>query len=366
MNPASEMADDDVSKKRLFTFRSGGWVVVLSGVFAIIVIVWAVAPALVRSGPRPIGDRRNVETYGFDWSTCLVPQGRIVAGGMRKDALRALVDPPVFAGREIADYNAELYGKYLVSSDRVIGVEINGEERAYPLRVLNCHEIVNDTLGGVHIAVTYNPPCDSVVVVGREVDGEILEFGVSGLLYNSNLLMFDRRPNADGESLWSQLQARAIAGPAAADARTLRVLPASLVRWGDWLAARPKTTVLELDRRMFKRYQETNYEPYFMSPQPMFPVNPAPPADGLAPKARVVAVTAGGERRVYAYSGIANRCDASGQWTDELGGVALVFEYSADSETVMVAPDPPDAPIEVEYSFWFAWYAMYPEDDVLD
>ena len=96
------------------------------------------------------------------------------------------------------------------------------------------------------------------------------------------------------------------------------------------------------------------------------PVDPAPPADGLAPKARVVAVTAGGERRVYAYSGIANRCDASGQWTDELGGVALIFEYSADSETVMVAPDPPDAPIEVEYSFWFAWYAMYPQDEVLD
>ena len=360
------MAPDPAPRPRLLTFSSGGWVLLLAGLLMVAEVVWAMGGVFLRAGPRPVGDGRNVETYGFDLSTCLVPRDRIITGGLRKDALRALVDPPVFAGLEVADYNGTLYGKYLVSADRVIGVEINGETRAYPLRVLNCHEIVNDTLGGVPIAVTYNPLCDSVVVVGREVDGEILEFGVSGLVYNSNLLMFDRRPNADGESLWSQLQARAIAGPAAADARTLRVLPASLVRWGDWLAARPQTTVLELDRRMFKRYQETNYEAYFMSPQLMFPVDPAPPADGLAPKARVVAVTAGGERRVYAYSGIASRCDASGQWTDELGGVALVFEYSADSETVMVAPDPPDAPIEVEYSFWFAWYAMYPEDEVLD
>ncbi len=360
------MAPDPAPRPRLLTFSSGGWVLLLAGLLMVAEVVWAMGGVFLRAGPRPVGDGRNVETYGFDLSTCLVPRDRIITGGLRKDALRALVDPPVFAGQEVADYNATLYGKYLVSSDRVIGVEINGETRAYPLRVLNCHEIVNDTLGGVPIAVTYNPLCDSVVVVGREVDGEILEFGVSGLVYNSNLLMFDRRPNADGESLWSQLQARAIAGPAAADARTLRVLPASLVRWGDWLAARPQTTVLELDRRMFKRYQETNYKPYFMSPQLMFPVDPAPPADGLAPKARVVAVTAGGERRVYAYSVIAKRCDASGQWTDELGGVALVFEYSADSETVMVAPDPPDEPIEVEYSFWFAWYAMYPEDEVLD
>ncbi len=354
MNPASEMADDHVSKKRLFTFRSGGWVVVLSGVFSLIVIVWAVAPALLRSGPRPIGDRRNVETYGFDRSTCLVPRGRIVAGGMRKDALRALVDPPVFAGREIADYNAELYGKYLVSSDRVIGVEINGEERAYPLRVLNCHEIVNDTLGGVPIAVTYNPPCDSVVVVGREVDGEVLEFGVSGLLYNSNLLMFDRRPNAHGESLWSQLQARAIAGPAAADARTLRVVGASLVRWGDWLADWPQTTVLELDRRMFKRYQETTYKVYFISDHLMFPVDPPPPPDGPPPKERLVIVTAGDRQAVYPYSLIADRVDPSGAWTDSLGDVTVRFDYQADPETVMVTSEGSQDSLQIIYSFWFA------------
>ncbi len=366
MNPASEMVDNDASKQRLFTFRSGGWVLVLSGLFAVIVLVWALAGAIVGTGPRPVGDRRNVETYGFDLTTTLVDRDQIIAGGLAKDALKAIVNPPTLAGEKIADFNAELYGKYLVSGDRVIGVEIDGEARAYPLRVLSSHEIVNDTLGGLPIAVTYNALCDSAVVFRRDVAGESLEFGVSGLLYNSNLLLYDRRPGAVGESLWSQLQGRAIAGPAAAAGRTLAVLPAALVSWGDWLAARAQTTVLELDRRMFRRYQETNYEAYFMSPQLWFPVDPAPPADGLAPKARVVVVTAGGERRVYAYSGIANRCDASGQWTDELGGLALVFEYSADSETVMVAPDPPDAPIEVEYSFWFAWYAMYPEDDVLD
>jgi hypothetical protein len=102
---------------------------------------------------------------------------------MRKDALQALVDPPTVAGSDIKRINADQRGKFLVSSDRVIGVSLNGAHRAYPLQVMNCHEIVNDTLGGVPIAVTYNPLCDSVVVFERELDGETLVFGVSGLLY---------------------------------------------------------------------------------------------------------------------------------------------------------------------------------------
>ncbi len=358
------MAPDPAPSPRLLTFSSGGWVLLLAGLLMVAEVVWAMGGVFLRAGPRPVGDGRNVETYGFDLSTCLVPRDRIITGGLRKDALRALVDPPVFAGLEVADYNGTLYGKYLVSADRVIGVEINGETRAYPLRVLNCHEIVNDTLGGVPIAVTYNPLCDSVVVVGREVDGEVLEFGVSGLLYNSNLLMFDRRPNADGESLWSQLQARAIAGPAAADARTLRVVGASLVRWGDWLADQPQTTVLELDRRMFKRYQETSYKVYFLSDHLMFPVDPPPPPDGPRPKERLVIVTAGDRQAVYPYSLIADRVDPSGAWTDSLGDVTVRFDYQADPETVMVTSEGSQDSLQIIYSFWFAWHAMYPGTSV--
>ena len=191
------------SHERMLTLRSGGWVLIVAGIFTLGLFIWAVAGV----GHPLLGKRGDLASYGFDLTTCLVPQDQIVTGALKKDALRALTDPSVVSGSEIADINAKMYGKYLVSSDRVIGVEINGESRAYPLLVLNCHEIVNDTLGDVAIAVTYNPLCDSVVVFERNVTGETLEFGVSGLLYNSNLMMFDRRPDAQGESLWSQLLA---------------------------------------------------------------------------------------------------------------------------------------------------------------
>ena len=105
-------------------------------------------------------------------------------------------------------------GKFLVPRDDVIGVVVNGQARAYPVRFMIWHEIVNDTLGGVPIAVTYNFLTDSVAVFERTIGDEVHTFGESGLVYRSNLVLYDRRPGQRGESLWSQMGERAIAGPA--------------------------------------------------------------------------------------------------------------------------------------------------------
>ena len=94
---------------------------------------------------------------------------------------------------------------YLEDHDRVIGVRFGGEARAYPLRVLNWHEAVNDTVGAKAIAVTYCPLCDSSLVFDRDVGGEVREFGISGKLWNSNVLLYDRQKDSRQESLWSQL-----------------------------------------------------------------------------------------------------------------------------------------------------------------
>ena len=117
----------------MLTLRSGGWLLLLAGLFMSGVFVWAVAGAFKRDGGPLAGDGRTVETYGFDLDPCLVPRDLLVAGGVRKDAIRALIDPPVITGPDVAEVNARSYGKYLVSSDRVIGVSINGASRAYPL-----------------------------------------------------------------------------------------------------------------------------------------------------------------------------------------------------------------------------------------
>jgi hypothetical protein len=350
------------ARQRLLTFRSGGWVLLLGAAVTIAITAWALAGALIRQPTPLLGDGRNVETYGFDLEPCLVAREQIVAAGMRKDALRSLVGPPVIGGREVARINAEQRGKFLVSTDRVIGVTVNGLSRAYPLLILNCHEIVNDTLGGVAIAVTYNPPCDSAVAFERTVGGETLEFGVSGLLYNSNLLMYDRRPSGHAESLWSQLLGRAIAGPAAAEGLRLPVLDAALVGWADWLDAHPETTVVDRDPKMIKRYKQTNYDGYFRSPRLRFPVSPLPPEPGPRAKDRVVVVTTGEARAVYPLAGIARRADGDGSFQTTLEGAGVRFRYRADPQTVLVTAEPGGAAIKTIHSFWFAWHAIHPDD----
>ncbi len=357
------MTAETPTRQHLLTFRSGGWVLLLGAAVTIAITVWALAGAFARQRTPLLGDGRTVETYGFDLTPCLVARDQLVAAGMRKDALRSLLDPPVVAGRDMVGINKRQRGNFLVSTDRVIGVTVNGASRAYPLQILNCHEVVNDTLGGVPIVVTYNPPCDSAVAFKRTVGGETLEFGVSGLLYNSNLLMYDRREGGAGESLWSQLLGRAIAGPAAADDRRLTMINTALVAWADWLDAHPDTTVVDRDPKMIKRYKQTSYDGYFQSARLRFPVDPLPPDGGPRAKDRVVIVSTDTARAVYPLAAIAGQAADDGSLQTTLNGTDLHFRYRADPETVAVNAGG-DTPITTVHSFWFAWHAMHPDDEL--
>ncbi len=332
-------------------------------------IGWAISGAILRSGGPLAGDGVHVESYGFDLGTCLVPRETIAAAGMRKDAIASMVDPDHMSAEEAS------HRTYLVSGDRVIGVIVGGEARAYPILVANGHEIVNDTLGGVPIAVTYNPLCDSVMVFNRAVAGateqppETLEFGVSGLVCNSNLLMYDRRPpgGAIGESLWSQILGRAVAGPAAAAGSRLEQIPATLVTWAQWRAEHPETTVVARDSRKIKLYKQLSlpYEQYRSSDEIRFPVVPPPPRPAPpevpTPKTPVVAVATGaGGWRVFSYPQIAAGAAASpdGRTWDSPGAPPLRFRYDAASDTVAVEDARTGEPVVATYCLWFAWHAM--------
>ena len=280
-----------------------------------------------------VGDGRDVATYGFTLEPCLISLTEIVAAGMPKDTLLPLDFPPLMTASAVDSLNAAERGKYLVPDDLVIGVERGGVARAYPLRVLNWHEVANDTLGGLSLAVTYHPLCGSSVVfaseVAREVAGEPLSFGVSGLLYNSNLLLYDRRPEAVGESLWSQLQARAVAGPAAARGDTLTVLPHLLTSWAAWRAAHPHTTVPVPSDAMSAAYKRRPYGHYEGSDKLHFPVEPLPPVGGRRYMQRIVA-----------------RAGEDGWEVREWAGPRRV------------APSAEAGRAPVIHSYWFAWYAL--------
>ncbi len=235
------MSQNSPAVRPSLTFRSGGWVIALACVLVLLILAWAFAGIFI--GRHPKGDGQSVNTYGFDLSNLQTNGGAFVASGNSKDFLRSLDQPKVLPGHEMLAYNAKLRSKYVVTADRVIGVQINGKSRAYPLNLMNVHEVVNDELAGVPIAVTFSPLCDSAIVFDRRVNGEPLQFGVSGLLLDSNLVMYDKQPEvvaqsdkntqdtkqeananihpelsrpitaASASSLWSQMADKAIAGP---------------------------------------------------------------------------------------------------------------------------------------------------------
>jgi hypothetical protein len=316
-----------------------------------------------RRQPTQPGDGRTVASYGFDLSTCLVPEERIVASGMDRDGLPVLEDPETMSIQQVEQANEEGRGKFLLDGDRVIGVAIGGEARAYPQRLMRWHEIVNDTVGGIPVVVTYNPLCDAVVVAKRTVDSEVVEFGISGLLYNSNLLMYDRQEEDGVASLWSQLQARAITGPHAGDQRHLEILPAALCTWSEWRTNYPDSRVLAPLHRLKQAYKRDPYHSYFGSDVLRFPVDPLPAIGDLGLKDRVVVVNAGGDEAVFAVPRLASAVgQSSGSYDTVVGDVPIRIDFAVHPGVATVTRRDGLGPSPItRYAFWFAWYATHPK-----
>ncbi len=342
-------------------------------------------------GPAAPSAPADVDAYGYALAPSLVDRDLVVPSGSGRDGLPALDTPPLMAAGEVDLLNQEVRGKYLVPDDRVIGLALDGVARAYPLRVLAWHEVVNDTLAGRPILVTYHPFSDASAAFSREVAGRAREFGESGLVYDSGLLLYDRdEASEDGPSLWSQLQARAVTGPAAAAGLRLEPLPIAVARWGRWRRLHPETTVPRPAPALLKSYQSDPYGNYFGAPERLrFPVSPRPPAAGPALKDRVVAVLVEGRWRVLPLRTLAPEADrpagsgeeaaagplaaAEGIWQEReaggldrsfvrltVGGLDLVATASLEPATAIVAAEGALSPPPLIMSYWFAWYAQHP------
>lgn len=352
--------------QRLLDLRSGGWAI-LGGVLICIVFFSVFFYKAISNQGTAVGDKRNPETYGFDFAHSVIPIQQIVAAGMPKDGLETIDNPTVITPPDVLKINESERGKYLVTSDRVIGVVIGGKARAYPLRVLNWHEIVNDSLGGRDIAVTYNPLCDSAVVFDRAVNGEVLDFGVSGLLYNSNLLMYDRRPQGEGESLWSQLLFKAVTGPAAG--QELDVIPFTLVSWEEWQKQHPDTDVIAPKEAYKKRYKSDPYNSYFSTESIKFSAEPLPSEDSVPLKTPVVVLGSRELQKAFTYSAIASAgfpADLnSNNFQTEVDRIPFSLIHNQNPSFVDVQINATAEDAVVAYSFWFAWYAMHPDTELV-
>lgn len=274
----------------------------------------------------------------------------------------------------IDDPSFEPFGS---AHDRVIGVEIGGEAKAYPISIMNFHEIANDELGGRPIAVTYCPLCATGVVYDRTMDGQTLEFRVSGRLYKSNLVMQD---TATG-SLWSQIEGRAIQGKY--EGQELSIVQSTMTTLSAWRRQHPNTTVLSPPDQG-RDYESDPYAGYDRSDDVLFPTDAVP--GPLQPKDMVFGVRLHGERVAYPFRILASRSlvedvvggreivvthyaggvqafftdgrnftwDGGFKMSDEGGGTWNMVTGEGPGETRLEA-------VEALPSFWFAWVNAHPD-----
>jgi len=202
-----------------------------------------VANAAREDVPSALDDRDNPA-----FPAPLIDPDELISGGPPPDGIPA-IDAPAFERADNVDW--------LEDNEPVLSLTVGGETRAYPLRVMTWHEIVNDVVGGVPVAVTYCPLCNSGVAFERTVTGHgILSFGTSGLLYADNLVMYDRQT----ESLWPQLTGEASVGDLTGT--KLVAIPMGTVAWRDFVAADPTARVLSQDTGFDRRYGVNPYSGY--------------------------------------------------------------------------------------------------------
>ena len=293
----------------------------------------------------------------FDLSFSLIDTKEILSGGPAKDGIPALTEPK-FVPASDADY--------LQPDAEIVGVKIGDDVRAYPINVLNWHEIINDTVGQAPIAVTYCPLCRSALVFDRKVGDRVLEFGVSGMLFNSNVLMYDRQGSDVKESLWSQIMMKAVTGPAAEKGETLTLRSSELTTWSQWQKEHPKTVVVSEETGHRRNYRQRAYVGYFQTDRLMFPVtshgeNP----QGFRNKEPMIVVQSDQQLKAYAIRDIDPASPEKAYLEDSIADSTLCLQRMAEGNTVKVIDmKAKERKVPVAYMFWFSLNAILPDVEI--
>jgi len=284
--------------------------------------------------------RLSTETQGAK-----VDLGAIQQGCAVQDCIPAITKPQFDS--------AAAASRWLNDGDVVFGSSYGGVQRAYPQRILNWHEIVNDVVAGSPILVTFCPLCGSALAFHRTMDGHTVTFAVSGLLYNSDLIMYDRRTG----SLWQQFTGRAIVGPAAQRNERLTEIGITTTTWGAWKRSYPRTQVLSQNTGYDRNYDQYPYGSYEQDNEIYFGIQHT---DRRLPlKAVVYGIQIGGKSKAYT----ADLLEKRRALVDVIGGhrIALREERSGTIRVVDVTTG--HAVLSLR-TFWFAWATFHPDTEL--
>ena len=237
----------------------------------------------------------------------------VMWGGVRVDGI-----PPLESPAQVTQEDA---AEWINDSDAVIGIKLNNDARAYPIRIIAWHEMVNDVIGGTPVSLAYCTLCGSAILFDGRIEGEVYRFGTSGLLYRSNKLMYDRTTR----TLWNQFSGKPAWGPLVGSGIRLQVLPVVVTTWGEWRAQHPNSTVLSIETGFQRDYGPgVAYADYNSSPDTWF--NVPLQDDRLAAKDDVYVVRVGEALTAYPTTLLAERRLIE----DQVGGLSVVVIATAD------------------------------------
>jgi len=285
-----------------------------------------------------------VSKNGFDLSDSLIPANKILSGGPPRDGIPS-IDNPKFVNSKSAEYLRE--------KDRVIGIYRNGIAKAYPIRILNWHEVVNDRFADEAIVISFCPLCNTGMVFTAQGKDVHFTFGVSGLLYNSDILLYDRQTG----SLWSQVMGKAISGPL--KGALLPLLVSSHTSWGEWKSRYSESLVLSKDTGFKINYRTSPYLDYTRTGQLYFPVENR--NKSYQNKELVLGVKIGKVYKAYPFKELKKQ--KLPKFTDVLAGKEVSLEWNKSEKFARIL-DKQGIEIPSVIAYWFAWYAFYPETEI--
>ena len=280
----------------------------------------------------------------FEIKNPLIPNAEIIAGGPPKDGIPA-INKPKFSKASVVE---------MTDSSRIIGVFYDGVAKAYPINILNWHELVNDSIGEKKFVVSYCPLCSTGIVFSTKVQGVALTFGVSGLLYNSDILLYDHQ----SLSLWSQLLEKAISGKH--KGKKLTMLVSENTTWGKWRKEHPKTLVLSEDTGFARNYQQDPYAGYEKSRALFFQVSQQAP-EIYHPKELVLGLKVNGKYKAYPFAELSKQ--GKNKFIDHWGEQKLTIYWDEENRTAKVENEQGKTIASVQ-AFWFAWYTFHPKTDL--
>ena len=270
----------------------------------------------------------------------IVSPDKLISGGPPKDGIPS-IDNPKFVSVSDAD-------EWIQDDELVLAITYKGEKRVYPLQILVWHEIVNDVIAGDPILITYCPLCGSGIAYERKIDGNPVEFGVSGKLYNSNLVMYDRKT----DTYWTQIDGNAIVGQLTG--QRLTSISIDTVVWRDWKENNADSMVLSQDTGFMRLYGDDPYGNYYENSFLFFPVENT---DNRIPAKTVVfGVEVNGTYKAYRQDDVKE----AGLIEDSVGDVDVIISID-DSGVVTITNKKTGEKIVKERDFWFAWYAFHPD-----